>query len=116
MFKIIKKNKHSKARLGLLTTPHGTVKTPSYVMVGTYGQIRNLTPLDIKKTKTQIIIANTYHLWDKSRDSEFKIHERLGAIPTMTDSGGFQVFSLAFGRDKGVKKIFPNQSDKAKKL
>src|SRR3989344_3035499 len=116
MFKILKKDKYSKARLGLLTTPHGTVRTPSYVMVGTYGQVRNLSPADIKKTKTQIIIANTYHLWNKALKSKFKIRKRLGTIPTMTDSGGFQVFSLAFGLEKGVKKIFPNQLDKAKKL
>lgn len=115
-FKIIKKDARTKARLGLLRTPHGTVRTPSYVMVGTYGQIRNLSPRDIKRTKTQIIIANTYHLWDKTEDPKFKIHKRLGAIPTMTDSGGFQVFSLAFGREKGVKKIFPNQAEKTKKL
>jgi len=116
MFKILKGDRYSKARLGLLTTPHGTVKTPSYVMVGTYGQIRNLSPLDIKKTKTQIIIANTYHLWDKALGSKFKIHKRLGVIPTMTDSGGFQVFSLAFGQENGVKKIFPDRPTEAKKL
>lgn len=128
-FKIIKKDKHSKARLGLLKTPHGTVKTPSYVMVGTYGQIRNLSPRDIKRTKTQIVIANTYHLWPKAMKVKSKklkvkssgersfILKRLGTrIPIMTDSGGFQVFSLAFGRNQGIKKIFPNQAEKIKKL
>src|SRR3989344_4942942 len=118
MFKIIKKNKHSKARLGLLTTPHGTVKTPSYVMVGTYGQIRNLSPLDIKKTKTQIIIANTYHLWPEAikvknrklrvgslKEKTFLL-KKLGLnIPTMTDSGGFQVLSLAFGDKSKIGKF-----------
>src|SRR3989338_7864017 len=121
-FTIIKKDKKTRARLGLLKTLHGIVKTPSYVMVGTYGQIRNLSPKDIKATKTQIIIANTYHLWDwalqraplQSKDALCK---RLGLkIPTMTDSGGFQVFSLAFGKDQGVKKIFPDKPDEARKL
>ena len=125
MFKIIKKDKHSKARLGLLKTPHGTVKTPSYVMVGTYGQIRNLSPLDIKKTKTQIIIANTYHLWNaalqgrsllRKQQKSFLVKKLGITIPTMTDSGGFQVFSLAFGQEKGVKKIFPDKPNEAKKL
>ncbi len=99
-FRILKKDKNSKARLGLLTTPHGTVKTPSYVMVGTYGQIRNLSSLDIKKTKTQMIIANTFHLWKsalKNKNRDKRLLTRFGIIPTMTDSGGFQVLSLAFG-------------------
>src|SRR3989344_6202047 len=91
-FKIIKKDKHSKARLGVLETAHGVVKTPSYVFVGTYGQIRNLSPADIKRTKTQLIIANTFHLWSVAGKKPL----RFGRIPTMTDSGGFQVLSLAF--------------------
>lgn len=99
MFKIIKKDKNSKARLGVLRTPHGIVKTPSYVMVGTYGQIRNLSPADIKKTKTQLIIANTFHLWNHPRPFKF------GKIPTMTDSGGFQVLSLAFGDKHKIGKF-----------
>ena len=53
MFTIIKKDRNSKARLGVLKTAHGIVKTPSYVIVGTYGQIRYLSPSDIKKTKTR---------------------------------------------------------------
>src|SRR3989344_4423228 len=127
-FKIIKKDKHTRARLGILTTPHGTVRTPSYVMVGTYGRIRYLSPADIKKTKTQIIICNTYHLWEKAlkaKSLKSKAKNKLNTflikslglnIPTMTDSGGFQVFSLAFWHAKGVKKIFPDKPDKANKI
>src|SRR3989344_730883 len=121
-FTIIKKDKKTRARLGLLKTLHGIVKTPSYVMVGTYGQIRNLSPKDIKATKTKIIIANTYHLWDWALQraplqSKGALCRRLGLkIPTMTDSGGFQVFSLAFGHNQGVKKIFPDKPAEAKKL
>ena len=108
MFKIIKTDNKTRARLGVLTTPHGIIKTPSYVFVGTYGHIRNLSPADIKKTGTQIIISNTYHLWDeavKVKNSKLKIknfgsliHNKFGMkLPIMTDSGGFQVLSLAFG-------------------
>lgn len=106
-FKILKRDKKTKARLGVLSTPHGNIKTPSYVFVGTYGKFRHLTPRDIKRTKTQIVIANTFHLWnpalaDKSGASNASnktfLTNRLGLnIPTMTDSGGFQVLSLAFG-------------------
>jgi len=106
MFKIIKKDKLSKARLGVLKTPHGVIKTPTYVMVGTYGKFLHLKPHDLKKTNTQLIIANTFHLWPeavKIRNSKFEIRDpsfltkKLGLnIPTMTDSGGFQVLSLAF--------------------
>jgi len=116
MFKITKKDKNSKARLGILSTAHGRVLTPSYVMVGTYGQIRHLTSADIKKTKTQIIIANTFHLWDKAiklqgssllyKDDPCNslLCHGFGKIPTMTDSGGFQVLSLAFNnKDKAGK-------------
>jgi queuine tRNA-ribosyltransferase len=105
-FKILNKDKKSKARLGLLKTPHGTIKTPSYVFVGTYGQIRHLSPADIKKTKTQLIIANTFHLWKKAGEKPLKF----GRIPTMTDSGGFQVLSLAFGDKARVGKFMTGET------
>jgi len=102
VFKILKKDKKTKARLGVLSTPHGDIKTPSYVMVATHAKIKCLTPLDIKKTKTQVVIANAYHLMG-SADG---VHKTLGRnIPMMTDSGGFQVFSLGFGRKNRIGKI-----------
>lgn len=117
MFKIIQKDKNSKARLGVLTTPHGRVLTPTYVIVATRGEIKCLKPSDIKKTKTQIVIANTYHLWGKvpnhklqtpnSKSKTFLIKKLGLKLPTMTDSGGFQVFSLAFGKHDKAGKIFP---------
>src|SRR3989338_5654921 len=102
MFRITHKDKKTKARLGVLSTPHGKVLTPSYVFVGTYGRFLHLAPRDIKKTKTQLVIANTFHLWDTVCSSDLSgktfLTKRLGLnIPTMTDSGGFQVLSLAFG-------------------
>lgn len=129
-FKIIKKDVKSRARLGVLTTPHGVVKTPSYVIVATYGQIRHLSPADIEKTKTQILICNTYHLWPEvlavqrrplstrlNRINRSFLLNKLGVIiPTMTDSGGFQVFSLAFGNNSEAKKIFPTEISPIKQL
>ncbi|MBI2068547.1 MAG: tRNA guanosine(34) transglycosylase Tgt [Candidatus Yanofskybacteria bacterium] len=101
MFKILKKDKDTKARLGVLSTPHGTIRTPSYVIVATHAEVKCLRPSDIKKTKTQVVIANTYHLRGKAN-----VHKLLGVkMPIMTDSGGFQVFSLGFGNKFGVGKI-----------
>lgn len=108
-FKILKKDKHSKARLGVLMTPHGTIETPSYVFVGTYGRFLHLKPNDLKKSGLKIIIANTFHLWKKalaSKNKEGFIHKSFGLkIPIMTDSGGFQVLSLAFGDKSKVGKF-----------
>ena len=117
MFEIIKKDKRTKARLGVLTTPHGVVNTPSYVFVGTYGKFRHLEPKDIEKTQTQLIIANTFHLWQKALKTKLRegfIHKSFGLkIPIMTDSGGFQVLSLAFGDKNKVSKfmIDDNKAD-----
>jgi len=101
MFKITHKDKKTKARLGVLTTPHGKVLTPSYVFVGTYGRFLHLKPRDIKRAGSQLLIANTFHLWDKAVKNKNKkgfIHKSFDTkIPVMTDSGGFQVLSLAFG-------------------
>src|SRR3989344_8403587 len=68
-FKIIKKDKHTQARLGVLSTPHGKIETPSYVIVATRAEIKCLKPSDIKKTKTQVVIANTYQLWNEVLNS-----------------------------------------------
>src|SRR3989338_1749590 len=123
-FQILKRDKKTKARLGLLKTAHGKVKTSAYVFVGTYGRIRHLSPADIKKTGTQLIIANTFHLWEQIQRSKFKgqndnskfksfLTDKLQLnIPTMTDSGGFQVLSLAFD-DKNRVGMF--MKDGAKK-
>lgn len=109
-FKVIKKSKKSRARLGLLKTPHGIVRTPSLVPVATQAVVKTLTAEEVKKTKTQILISNTFHLHLKPGE---KIVKQAGGIhkfsnlklPIMTDSGGFQVFSLGFGMDSGVGKM-----------
>jgi len=110
MFKILKKDSKTKARLGLLTTSHGVIKTPTYVFVGTYANIRHLSPLDIKRSGAQVIISNTFHLWDRSKKEKNFLAKGLGKIPTMTDSGGFQVLSLAFDDKDRVGKFMKDDA------
>jgi queuine tRNA-ribosyltransferase len=89
-----------RARLGTLTTNHGSVDTPQFMPVGTQATVKSLTPADLRTAGTQIILANTYHL--SLRPGHERI-ARLGGLhrfmawdgPILTDSGGFQVFSLA---------------------
>src|SRR3989344_6588227 len=109
-FKILKKSKDSRARLGFLETGHGVVETPCLVPVATQGVVKTLTSEEVVKTGSQILISNTFHLHLKPGE---KFLEKAGGIhkfmnwkkPIMTDSGGFQVFSLGFGRDFGVGKV-----------
>ncbi|MEK7138623.1 MAG: tRNA guanosine(34) transglycosylase Tgt [Patescibacteria group bacterium] len=124
VFKIIKNDPKTQARLGVLITPHGKIETPSYVIVATHAQIKCLKPSDIKKTKTQLVISNTFHLWSKitkhksqntNKTRKHKIQtfllNKLGTkIPTMTDSGGFQVLSLAFGDKNKVGKFMTGET------
>jgi len=88
------------ARLGQLTTPHGVIDTPAFMPVGTQASVKSLTPGDLRTAGAQVILANTYHL--SLRPGHERI-ARLGGLhrfmswdgPILTDSGGFQVFSLA---------------------
>jgi queuine tRNA-ribosyltransferase/7-cyano-7-deazaguanine tRNA-ribosyltransferase len=113
-FKIVKKSKKSNARLGLLRTLHGVVETPSLVPVATQAAVKALDSENVLKTKTQILICNTFHLHIRPGE---ELIERFGGLqkfmslqkPLMTDSGGFQVFSLGFGRDFGTGKILKKQ-------
>lgn len=109
-FEIIAKDSRTRARLGVIETPHGTVETPAYVMVGTHAKVRTLDTEDLKKTGTQLIIANTYHLWQTLGEEGLKTYPGLHAAmgwggPLMTDSGGFQVFSMGAAREHGVGKV-----------
>jgi queuine tRNA-ribosyltransferase len=98
-FTIDRKDKHSRARAGVLKTPHGDILTPNFNPVGTQATVKTLAATDIKALGGQIILANTYHL---SLRPGTKVVEEMGGLakfmgwegPTMTDSGGFQVFSL----------------------
>ena len=116
-FKILKKSKKSKARLGFIETKHGVVETPCLVPVATQAVVKTLTSEEVEQTKSQILIANTFHLHLKDKE---KIIEKAGGIhkfmnwkkPIMTDSGGFQVFSLGFGRDLGIGKILKGENNR----
>lgn len=103
-YRLIKKEKHTGARLGEITTPHGTFKTPMFMPVGTQATVKTLAPEELEQMGSTIILANTYHLW--LRPGEDIVKEAGGLHKFMnwhkgilTDSGGFQVFSLAKNRD-----------------
>ncbi len=109
-FKVLKQSKKSRARLGVLTTPHGEVRTPAIVPVATLAAVKALRSDEIAATKTQLLISNTYHLHLQPGEKAVKAAGGINEFmhwdrPTMTDSGGFQVFSLGFGRDFGVGKV-----------
>jgi queuine tRNA-ribosyltransferase/7-cyano-7-deazaguanine tRNA-ribosyltransferase len=117
MFTLQKRDERTNARTGFLSTPHGTIETPAYVIVGTHAEVRTLTPEDIRGARTQVVIANTFHLWQTLGEklaTYTGVHADLGWNgPMMTDSGGFQVFSLGFAREHGVGKIAPMFPDGA---
>jgi len=110
LFEVTAEHRGSEARLGVLRTPHGEVRTPAFVAVATRGTVKALSPDDIRTLGVQILIGNTYHL--VLRPGAETVGE-LGGLhcfsgwdgPWMTDSGGFQVFSLGAGKVHGVGKI-----------
>jgi queuine tRNA-ribosyltransferase len=99
-FEIIKTDKKTGARAGILHTPHGDIETPVYMPVGTQATVKGIMPKDLKEADAQIILANTYHLYMRPGDEIIKkaggLHKFMAwDRPILTDSGGFQVFSLA---------------------
>ena len=102
-FEITHVCRQSGARCGLLHTPHGTVETPMFMPVGTLATVKFLSPEEIKALGSGVILANTYHLWLRPGED---IVAKAGGVqkfmnysgPMLTDSGGFQVFSLADSR------------------
>ena len=109
-FIIQKKIAGALGRAGTLSTIHGDILTPAFVTVGTKGTVKGLTPEQIKETGSQVVLANTYHLYLEPGDERVR---DLGGFPkmmhwngpTMTDSGGFQVFSLGVAYGKGISKV-----------
>ncbi|MEG6522183.1 tRNA guanosine(34) transglycosylase Tgt [Desulfotomaculum sp. 1211_IL3151] len=96
---IKKKEKHTRARLGELTTPHGVVETPIFMPVGTQATVKTMTPEEVKQTGGRLILSNTYHLYLRPGHDLIKeaggLHQFMNWDgPILTDSGGFQVFSL----------------------
>lgn len=107
----------AQARAARYDTPHGTILTPAFAAVGTQATVKGLTPEQVQAAGTQVLFSNTYHLYLRPGAEVVAAHGGLHRFmhwnrPIMTDSGGFQVFSLGAGLDHGVGKIaniFPSE-------
>jgi queuine tRNA-ribosyltransferase len=109
-FKIEKKLENSLGRVGVLSTPHGDILTPSFVAVGTKATVKSLSPDQVREAGTQVVLGNTYHLFLQPGDEIVRDAGGIGKFmnwsgPTMTDSGGFQVFSLGAAYGKDISKV-----------
>lgn len=99
------------ARTGLLRTPHGPVRTPAFMPVGTYGTVKGMTPRELRGLGADIVLSNAYHLWVRPGHRQVEalggLHRFMGWDgPILTDSGGFQIFSLkkfATVQEEGVR-------------
>ena len=120
-YQLKKKSSECSARLGEITTPHGTFETPVFMAVGTQGTVKTLVKEDLHEIGSQIILGNTYHLWNQPGH---KIVEEAGGLhkfmnwdrPILTDSGGYQVFSLAKLRDIHEEGVYFKHHKSGKKL
>src|SRR5438874_13226410 len=100
MFELIGKDPSSKARHGRLTTGHGVVETPAYMPVGTQGSVKAVSSRELHELEAQIVLGNTYHLFVRPG---LEVIRKFGGLhrfmnwdgPILTDSGGYQIFSLA---------------------
>jgi queuine tRNA-ribosyltransferase len=119
-YELIKECKQTGARLGRVHTPHGVIDTPTFMPVGTQATVKAMAPNELKEIGAQIILSNTYHLFIRPGH---KLVEKAGGLhgfmnwdrPILTDSGGFQVYSLSDNRkikEEGV--IFKSHLDGAK--
>lgn len=119
-FKLIKKDANSAARRGEVTLNHGVLQTPTFMPVGTYGSVKAMSPLELNEINAQIILGNTFHLWLRPGLDVVKkfggLHQFIGwDKPILTDSGGFQVFSLGDMRkitEEGVHFSSPINGDR----
>src|SRR5439155_25322931 len=108
MFELLKTDATSKARLGRLTTPHGRIDTPVFMSVGTQASVKALDPRELREIGAQNILGNTYHLNIRPGLDIIRaaggLHRFMNwPLPILTDSGGFQVFSLS-----KIRKIKPH--------
>ena len=99
-FELLESDKNSRARLGRIRTPHGSVDTPAFMPVGTKGTVKAMTPEDLTEAGAEVILANAYHLYLRPGHKLIKelggLHRFMGwSKPILTDSGGYQVFSLS---------------------
>ena len=119
MFALLGTDTQSKARRGRLTTGHGTIETPAFMPIGTQGSVKAVSPRELRELQAQIILGNTYHLFVRPG---IEVMRHFGGLhrfmnwdgPILTDSGGYQIFSLAKLRkltDEGVH--FQNHLDGA---
>src|SRR5438034_10285124 len=119
MFELLTTEQSSEARRGRMTTAHGVLETPAFIPVGTQGSVKAVSPRELRELKAQIILGNTYHLFVRP-GIDVIIH--FGGLhkfvnwngPILTDSGGYQIFSLAKLRkisEEGVE--FQNHVDGA---
>ena len=100
MFQLLSADSHSRARRGRLTTAHGVIETPIFMPVGTQGTVKAVSPAELRELRAQIILGNTYHLFVRPG---LEVMREFGGLhrfmrwggPILTDSGGYQVFSLA---------------------
>src|SRR5450755_3549531 len=100
MFELLATDPASKARRARLTTAHGVIETPAFMPVGTQGSVKGVSPGELRELEAQIILGNTYHLFVRPG---LEVMRHFGGLhrfmnwngPILTDSGGFQVFSLA---------------------
>ena len=109
-FKIEKKLDGALGRAGVLKTPHGDILTPAFVAVGTKATLKAVLPEQLEEAGVQVVLANTYHLLLQPGDEVVRQAGGLGKFmnwngPTMTDSGGFQVFSLGVAYGKEISKV-----------
>lgn len=118
-FKIL--HKDGKARVGRLQTPHGVIETPRFNPVGTQAAVKAILPRDLKEIGVQMILVNTYHLMLRPGVDVIK---KLGGLhkfmnwdrPIMTDSGGFQVFSLGGGMEEGASKVVRGKKEHTREM
>ncbi|HOZ36419.1 MAG TPA: tRNA guanosine(34) transglycosylase Tgt [bacterium] len=115
MFKLLKQSKKSRARLGILKTPHGDIETPFFMTIATKGSVKAVDSSDLYNLGAPIVLSNTYHLYLQPGLDVLKkfggLHKFMGWDgPILTDSGGYQVFSLGSRRKYGeqLKSQFPN--------
>ncbi|HCX27907.1 MAG TPA: hypothetical protein DHI91_02080, partial [Candidatus Portnoybacteria bacterium] len=120
MFKLITQDKKTNRRIGQIITKSGVVRTPVFMPIATKGAVKSLTPEDLKELGANLVLGNTYHLWLRPGTAVIK---RAGGLhnfmnwsgPILTDSGGYQVFSL--GEKVGSvnafqkHKIFPSEKN-----
>ncbi len=106
-YELLKEEKNTKARLGIIETNYGRVNTPIFMPVGTQATVKTLSPEELKDIHCGIILSNTYHLWlrpgENVVDQSGGLHKFMNYDgPILTDSGGFQVFSLARNKKKDI--------------